>query len=58
MEGCCSIENAPSILASIVAAVIGLCLLTKTLDDWQLARVRRRNRQAAGVGRSNANGSD
>ncbi len=46
MGGCCSIENAPSLIASIAAGVVGLFLLTKAIDDWQLERVRRKNRQS------------
>ena len=46
---CCSPENAPSLIASVGAAVIGLFLLACTIDDWQVRRVRD-NEQSASEG--------
>jgi hypothetical protein len=44
-DACCSLVSAPSAWASIAAAAIGLCLLTKAFDDWQWQRVRQKNRE-------------
>jgi hypothetical protein len=43
---CCSPENAPSLVASLGASVIGLFLLACAIDDWQVKRVREKEHYA------------
>jgi hypothetical protein len=39
-DACCSLAESPSIVASLAVGAIGLCLLSKAVDDWQAERHR------------------
>ena len=46
-DTCCSLAESPNVIASLAVAAIGLCLLSKAIDDWQAQRIGQRNRLRA-----------
>jgi hypothetical protein len=56
-DACCTIVNSPSIVASLAAAAMGLCLLSKAVDDWQSQRVRQK-KQAHEAARTSSGSED
>ena len=42
-DACFSTDHANNIVASIFAAAVGIFLIIRTLDHWQVQRARRRN---------------
>ena len=42
---CLSPDHANNVIASIFAAAVGIFLIIRALDQWQVQRARRRNGQ-------------